>query len=119
MTIFPVDSLSENSIISTSLEKSKYFVIYNENSIKIEPNPSTHGIELLQWLNDKGVSSIIIKEMEINPYNKLKNSRIKIYHVGDKVNKINEIIYSFKNEKLELLSNARMLEIVKIHENKV
>jgi predicted Fe-Mo cluster-binding NifX family protein len=116
MTIFPVDSVSENSIISTSLEKSKYFVVYNKNSIKIEPNPSTYGVELIQWLNDKGVSSIIIKEMEINPYNKLKNSRIKIYHVGDKAKKINEIINSFKNKKLELLNNDRMLEIVKLHE---
>lgn len=119
MTIFPVDSVNENSIISTSLEKSKYFVIYDKNSIKIEPNPSTYGVELLQWLNDKGVSSIIIKEMEINPYNKLKNSRIKIYYVGNEVKKINEIIYCFKNKKLELLNNDRMLEIVKIHESRV
>jgi len=119
MTIFPVDSVSENSIISTSLEKSKYFVIYDKNSIKIEPNPNTYGVELLQWLNDKGVSSIIIKEMEINPYNKLKNSRIKIYHVGDELKKINEIIHSYNNKKLELLNNDKMLEIVKLHENRV
>ncbi len=119
MTIFPVDSVSENSIISTSLEKAKYFVVYNKNSIKIEPNPSTYGVELLQWLDDKGVCSIIIKEMEVNPYNKLKNSRIKIYHVGDELKNINEIIHSYKNKELKLLNKDKMLEIVKLHESRI
>lgn len=117
MITFPVKTNKENSAVSPLFGKAKYFAFYDGKNLSIEENPFSNGSALIDWFKEKGVKDIIIKEMGINPYNKLKQSDINIYYSGDERIVIDEVIEKYKNKSLEKLSEDRMLKIIKQHEN--
>lgn len=117
MIAFPVKTDKENSAISPLFGKAKYFAFFDGENLNIEKNPFEHGSELIAWFIQKGVKNIIIKEMGINPYNKIKNSNIGIYYAGEDRITTNEVIKKYINNNLELLDDNRMQKIIKMHEN--
>ncbi len=91
MLVFPVKTSKENASVSPLFGKAKYFSFYDGENLKVEANPLEMVLELIGWFKEKEVTDIVIKEMGMNPYKKLKNSNINIYYAGDE-NCYNEII---------------------------
>lgn len=116
MITFPVKTDKENAAVSPSFGKAKYFAFYDGENINVEKNPFDHGSELINWFIEKGVEKIVIKEMGINPYRKVKNSNIEIFYAGDDRVTTNELIEKYKNNSLEKLDDLKMQEIIKNHE---
>ena len=117
MITFPVKTGKENAAVSPLFGKAKYFAFYDGKDLTVEKNPCEHGSELISWFQEKGVDTIIIKEMGINPYNKVRNSNIKVFYAGDSRVTTEEVISKYKNSELELLDENRMAQIIKKHEN--
>jgi len=117
MITFPVKTDKPNAAVSPLFGKAKYFAFYDGKDLTVEKNPYGHGSELISWFQKKGVDSIIIKEMGINPYEKIKNSNINVLYAGDSRVTTQEVLEKYKNSKLEAIDENRMLQIIKKHEN--
>ncbi len=117
MITFPVKTNKENAAISPLFGKAKYFAFYDGESLTVEKNPFDHGSEIINWFLDKGIKDIIIKEMGINPYKKIKDTNINIYYAGDDRITSNELLEKYNNKQLELLNEEKMRDIIKKHEN--
>ncbi len=117
MITFPVKTNKENSAISPLFGKAKYFAFYDGENLTVEKNPFDHGSELINWFLKKGVKDIVIKEMGINPYKKIKDTSINIYYAGDDRITSNELIEKYNNKDLEILNEEKMNLIIKNHEN--
>ena len=48
--------------LSSRFGKAKYYAFFDGESIKIEENSHENGTELLEWLLEKGVTMLLIKE---------------------------------------------------------
>lgn len=117
MITFPLKTDKENAAVSPLFGKAKYFAFYDGKNLEVEANPYGHGSEIIGWFKEKGVNEVIIKEMGINPYNRIKNSNMKVFYAGDDRVTTNELIEKYENSELELLDENRMLEIIKKHES--
>ena len=116
MITFPVKTNRENAAVSPLFGKAKYFAFYDGENLSIEANPFDHGSALINWFKEKGVDEVVIKEMGINPYKKIKNSNIKILYAGDNRVTTEELINKYKNSELEFLDEKRVLKIIKEHD---
>jgi len=116
MITFPVKTNRENAAVSPLFGKAKYFAFYDGENISIEANPYSNGAAIVDWFKQKGVENLIIKEMGVNPYKKLKQTNINIFYAGDKRIEISELIKEFEENKLEKLNEEKILEIIKKHE---
>ncbi len=117
MIVFPVKTKRENSAVSPLFGKAKYFAFFDGENLNIEKNPYDHGSYIIDWFKEKGVSDVIIKEMGINPYKKLKQTNMNILYSGDERITIDEVIKKYKDSSLEKLDENRINEIIKQHEN--
>ena len=117
MITFPVKTNRENAAVSPLFGKAKYFAFYDGENLSIEANPFDHGSALINWFKEKGVDEVVIKEMGINPYKKIKNSNIKILYAGDNRVTTEELINKYKNSELEFLDEKRVLKIIKEHDS--
>lgn len=116
MITFPVKTNKENAAVSPLFGKAKYFAFYDGENLSVEANPFDHGSALINWFKEKGVDEVVIKEMGINPYKKIKNSNIKILYAGDNRVTTEELINKYNNSNLELLDENKILKIIKKHE---
>ncbi len=115
MIVFPVKTQKENSAVSPLFGKAKYFAFFDGEKLDIEANPYNKGSMLIEWFLSKGVEELIIKEMGIKPFNKVKNTNIKVLYAGDDRVSINEVIEKYKNKSLKTLNEEELLTIVKNH----
>ncbi|GGD49754.1 hypothetical protein GCM10012288_24760 [Malaciobacter pacificus] len=117
MITFPVKTNKENAAVSPLFGKAKYFAFYDGENLTIEENTFKHGAPLIDWFLNKGVNDIVIKEMGINPYKKIKATSMNIYHAGDDRVTTNELIEKYKNNELVVLDEEKMKLIIKKHES--
>ncbi|NVJ52793.1 MAG: NifB/NifX family molybdenum-iron cluster-binding protein [Campylobacteraceae bacterium] len=115
MIVFPVKTNKENSSVSPLFGKAKYFAFYDGEKTTIEANPYNKGSMIIDWFLSKGVDKIVIKEMGIKPFNKLKNTNIKVLYAGDDKVTTNDVVENFENNNLKLISEEELLTIVKNH----
>lgn len=115
MITFPVKTNKENAALSPLFGKAKYFAFYDGENLTIEENKIGRGGALISWFLNKGVTSIIIKEMGSKPYNKIQNTSMNIYYAGDDRVTTNEVIKNFNDNKLEILDNEKMTKIIEDH----
>jgi predicted Fe-Mo cluster-binding NifX family protein len=118
MITFPVKTDKENAAVSPLFGKAKYFAFYDGKSITVEKNPYERGSRLADWFLQKGVDTIIIKEIGSKPFNKIIQTNIKILSSGNERITTNEVIEKFNNGELKELSKNELKEIIKEHEGK-
>lgn len=116
MITFPVKTDKENSAISPSFGKAKYFAFYDGQELNVERNPFGNGAQLIAWFKEKGVEKIIIKEMGSNPYKKIKQTNMKVYFAGEGRVTSNDLIEQINKNSLRKLNEEDLLEIIKHHE---
>lgn len=119
MIAIPVKTNKDNPAIAPLFGKAKWFAFIDGEKMIIEKNLCDGGKEVVQWLISKGVDKLIIQEMGINPYEKVKESgKIKIYHCGFERITTTEAIEKFNNNGLKILDEDAMRDIITHHESR-
>lgn len=116
----PVKTNKENPVVSPLFGKAKWFAFIEEDGkVTIESNPIPDGQAVIRWFIDKNVDIVIMQEMGINPYRKIKeHGGIRLYHSGFERITLDEVLKAFHNGQLPLLDDAMMTQIIKHHESR-
>lgn len=111
MLSFALKSNKENSAISPAFGTSKFFAFYDGNKLEILENPSK-GPKTINWLIEKGVDTVIIKDIGKKGFEKIKEANIKTFYSGDERMIIPELLEKFNANTLELFDDEKMLELL-------
>lgn len=115
----PVKMNKKNTALATLFGKAKWFAIVEDGKVRIEKNPADGGRAVVEWLAQSGVDTIIMQEMGMNPYKKVKSyGNIKLYHAGFKRILLEDVLQKFDENVLEALDAASMERIIAHHEVK-
>jgi len=116
MLAVSVKTGKENTAVSPLFGKAKYFAFYDGKTITIEKNEAGDGIAVIDWFVQKGVDTIIVKEMGANPYKALQKYDIKLLYAGDERIEVTEIVKQYDAGELKPLNTMQMQAIITKHE---
>ena len=115
----PVKSNKENPPVAPLFGKAKWFAIIEDGKITIEENSVNGGREVIEWLDDINVDTIIMQEMGQGPYSMIqKLGNIKLYHCGFERILLNDVLQKFTENDLLLQNEQSMSKIIAHHESK-
>jgi len=115
----PVKTKKDNSAVAPLFGKAKWFAIITDNEVNIIPNNQSGGQAVIEWLYEMKVDAILMQEMGLNPYNKIKAlGTMALYHTGFDRVLLNEVLENFRNGELKLLDDSNIDEIIKHHEKR-
>ena len=115
----PVKMNRENPPVAPLFGKAKWFAIVEDDTIDIVPNHQSGGRAVIEWLNDMNVDALLIQEMGVSPYNKIKEyGSMAIYHAGFERILLDDVLEKFKNNELEILDDTNIDKIIKYHEKR-
>lgn len=106
-----------NTAVSPLFGKAKFFAFYDGKNITIEKNEAGDGMAVINWFAQKGVDTVIVKEMGSNPYKALQKNDMKLLYAGDERIEIADIIKKYEAGELDGLSEMQMQKIINKHEN--
>jgi predicted Fe-Mo cluster-binding NifX family protein len=104
MIAIPIKTNKENSAVSPLFGKAKYFAISEKNKTKIVKNTFQGGRAVVQWLQNLGVSKVIVSHMGHNPFAMLQDNNIKVYFAGDKKIEFKDVMLKYSDGDLILLN---------------
>lgn len=116
MLAVAVKTDKENTAVSPLFGKAKYFAFYDGETITIEKNDLGDGIAVIDWFAQKGVDTIIVKEMGSNPYKALQKYNVKLLYAGDERIEVADIVKKYEAGALKPLNEMQMQSIIKKHE---
>ncbi len=105
-----------NTAVSPLFGKAKYFAFYDGETITIEKNEAGDGIAVIDWFMQKGVDTIIVKEMGSNPYKALQKYDVRLLYAGDERIEVAAIVKKYEAGELEPLNAMQMEAIITKHE---
>lgn len=115
MITFPLKTNKENSAVSPLFGKAKFFAFFDGKNLSIEANPYERGSKLINWFNEKGVDTIVMKEMGARPFEAISKTAIKVLYAGNDRVTTNEVLENYKTNSLKELSIDELQKIVKEH----
>lgn len=119
MIAVPVKTNKDNPAVAPLFGKAKWFAFVDNGKITIEENLCDGGRAVAEWLKSKGTDKLIIQEMGINPYQKIKAyNDIVIYHSGFERITLDEVIKKLDSNELKILDEEAMQEIIAHHESR-
>lgn len=116
MLAVAVKTGKENTAVSPLFGKAKFFAFYDGNNITIEKNEVGDGKAVIDWFVQKGVDTIIVKEMGSNPYKALQKYNIKLLYAGDERIEVADIVKQYEAGELQPLNDMQMQTIINKHE---
>ena len=105
-----------NSAVSPLFGKAKFFAFYDGQDVSIEKNEKQGGVAVVNWLAQRGVDTLIIKEMGSSPYAEVQKRGIKLLYAGDERIEINDAVTKYETGLLETLSTEKIQQIISKHE---
>jgi predicted Fe-Mo cluster-binding NifX family protein len=115
----PVKMNKENPAIAPLFGKAKWFAIVQDEEVIIIPNNQSGGQAVIEWLYEMKVDALLIQEMGLKPYQKVKEQgTMALYHTGFERILLSDVLEKFKNNELEILDDTNMDEIIKHHEKR-
>ena len=115
----PVKMDKDNPPIAPLFGKAKWFAIIKDEEIKIIPNNQSGGQAVIEWLYEMKIDAILIQEMGISPYEKVKEyGTMTLYHTGFERILLSDVLEKFKNNDLEILDDTNIDKIIKHHEKR-
>jgi predicted Fe-Mo cluster-binding NifX family protein len=115
----PVKMNKKNSAIAPLFGKAKWFAIINDGELMIIPNNQAGGQAVIEWLYEMKVDALLIQEMGLSPYQKVKAyGNMALYHTGFERILLTDVLEKFENNELEILDDTNMDEIIKHHEKR-
>ena len=114
----PVKMNKLDSAVAPLFGKAKWFAIVEEGKIAIVQNPAQGGRAVIEWLNSLHIDTIIMQEMGAGPYEVIQQlGTMKLYHAGFERITLDRLLQDFQENKLALLDEVKMSEIIAKHEN--
>jgi len=114
----PVKMNKENPPVAPLFGKAKWFAIVEDGKIEILPNNCSGGREVVEWLYSLGVEVLLIQEIGLTPYQRLKSyGNMTIYHTGFERILLKDAIKKFEDNELVLLDDTNIEDILKHHHN--
>lgn len=115
----PVKMNKDNPPIAPLFGKAKWFALIENGNVTIQENPADGGREVIQWLDQMKVDTIIMQEMGQGPYSMIKKlDTMKVYHSGFERMTLEEALEKFAQNALPLLDDTGMSKIIEHHEAK-
>jgi predicted Fe-Mo cluster-binding NifX family protein len=115
----PVKLNKENPPVAPLFGKAKWFAIVDDGEISIIPNEQSGGRAVIELLYDMKVDALLIQEMGLSPYEKVKEyGTMAIYHTGFERILLDDVLKKFENNELELLDDTNIDKIIKHHEKR-
>jgi predicted Fe-Mo cluster-binding NifX family protein len=116
----PVKLNRDNPPVAPLFGKAKWFAIVQDGELfSIIPNSQSGGSAVIELLHEIKIEAILIQEMGISPYEKIKeHGEMALYHTGFERILLNDVLEKFKNNELEILDDTNMDEIIKHHEKR-
>jgi len=88
---------SSNSLLSSRFGKAKYYAFFDGKDLNIEENKSKGGESLLQWLQEKKVTHLLLKERGKVPCAWREEMKITLLYPERQRAKLQDmILYYFK-----------------------
>jgi predicted Fe-Mo cluster-binding NifX family protein len=103
MIALPLATKKKTSHISALFGKAKCFALFNGNTIEVLDNEINSGKRIATWLQEKGVTKLIVKHMGKRPFEMLQNLGIEVYFCDEKIAS-NEAVVKLLNEELTLIT---------------
>ena len=116
MLAVAVKTDKENTAVSPLFGKAKFFAFYDGKTITIEKNEIKGGTAVIDWFAQKGVKTIIVKQMGGSPYEALQKHGMKLLYAGDERIEIADVLKKYEANELSPLSDAQMQVIISKHE---
>lgn len=116
MLAVAVKTDKENTAVSPLFGKAKFFAFYDGKDVMIEKNEQEGGMAVIQWFAQKGVDTIIVKEMGSSPYGELQKHGMKLLYAGDERIEVADIIKKYEAGELNSLDEIQMQKIIAKHE---
>ncbi len=114
----PIKMNKKNSAVAPLFGKAKWFAIVKDDKIDIVPNNQSGGKAVIEWLYQIKIDAILIQEMGITPYEKVKELGLMLYHTRFERILLNEVLEKFKKNELEILDDTNIDKIIKYHEKR-
>ena len=115
----PVKLNKENPPVAPLFGKAKWFAIVTEEDVSIVANNQSGGQAVIEWLSEMKIDAILIQEMGMTPYEKVKEyGTITLYHTGFERILLTDVLEKFKENRLEILDDTNMDKIIKHHEKR-
>jgi len=114
----PIKMNKENSAVAPLFGKAKWFAIVEKGEVSIIPNRQSGGQAVIELFNEMKIDAILIQEMGITPYEKVKEYGMMLYHIGFERSLLNNVLEKFQNDELEILDDTNIDEIIKHHEKR-
>jgi predicted Fe-Mo cluster-binding NifX family protein len=111
MIALPLATNKKTSHVSALFGKAKYFAVFNGKTIEVLPNEINSGKRIASWLQEKGVSKLIVKHMGKRPFEMLQNLGIEVYFCDEKIAS-NEAVVKLLNDELTLITPQNYLEFL-------
>ncbi|MEE8588887.1 MAG: NifB/NifX family molybdenum-iron cluster-binding protein [Sulfurimonadaceae bacterium] len=116
MLAVAVKTEKDNTAVSPLFGKAKFFAFYDGKTITIEKNEIKGGTAVIEWFAQKGVETIIVKEMGCSPYKALQNHGMKLLYAGDERIEVGDVVEKYDANELAALTDAQMQNIIAKHE---
>jgi predicted Fe-Mo cluster-binding NifX family protein len=92
----PIEINSKDTLLSSCFGKAKYYAFFDGKSLTIEENSNKGGASLLKWLQKRGVTHLLLKEMGKVPCAcKNRKSITLLYPRNPKKPKLNELVQCY------------------------
>ena len=115
----PVKMNRENPPVAPLFGKAKWFAFIEEGKVEIKPNPVQGGHAVIEWFADENVDTIIMQEMGVSPYKMIQSyGSMKLHHSGFERILLDDVLKKFDDNKLAILDDAKMQEIIAHHEGR-
>ena len=116
MIAAPIKTDKYDAAVAPLFGKAKWFAFIDKNdNITIEKNELKNGLGVVEWLLEKGVSSLLIQNISQMPYEYIqKDGRITIFHVGSDRIELGEAVKKYIDESLVIIDDSNADEIIKM-----
>ncbi len=112
----PLKMGKESSAISPMFGHAKWFgFVDEEGNIEIEKNPYDGGMQVVQWLLDKGTEVAITSHMGAGPFRVFYDRGVKVFHPGEGRVLLTEAVEKYRAGQLQEITPANVDSIAGHH----
>ncbi|MGM0623358.1 MAG: NifB/NifX family molybdenum-iron cluster-binding protein [Campylobacterota bacterium] len=102
MIALPIAKKTKTSNISPLFGKAKQFAIFKDSSIEVVPNELQNGKQIVSWLKELGVDTVILKHLGKRPFMMLHDCGIDVYFCDEKLAANEAVLKMLENRLIKV-----------------
>lgn len=114
MIAIPARIRNDEVLLTTIFGRSEQVALVDDKGqIEVKENAFNGGVDLANWLVERGVTRLVIRNMGANPYLTLRQGGVKVYVTPKNRAPIAEIVEDLESGKLTEVTPDNMSEYLK------